>query len=216
MSNRVADAYDAHAELYASLFLAALDRDEQTVRWLSTFAALAAPRTGPVLDVGCGPGHLTRHLVDHGLDAAGVDVSPGQITEARRAFPDLWFQVGDLTALQAGDGHLGGIVSHYSLIHLPPDRLDGVFREWRRALEPLAPVYLSFFGSRSPGAHGTPFDHRVITAYEFDPRAIGAQLTDAGFERIDVEATPIPEGGRPFDHVTMLAIAPAGDPRRRD
>ena len=43
-----------------------------------------------VLDLGCGPGHLTRQI--RGMTAgrvSGLDVSPGMITQARQSSPDL-------------------------------------------------------------------------------------------------------------------------------
>ena len=91
---------------------------------------------------------------------------------------------------------------------MPPSGLTGVFTEWLRALQPCAPVLVSFFGSRSPYAHGTPFDHKVATAYELFPATVMEQLQDAGFVDVEVETTPIPEGGRPFDHATVLACKP--------
>lgn len=39
---------------------------------------------GPTLDVGCGPGRLTRALADRGHVALGVDVSAGAVRLARR------------------------------------------------------------------------------------------------------------------------------------
>ncbi len=39
---------------------------------------------GPTLDVGCGPGRLTRALADRGLAALGIDVSAGAVRLARR------------------------------------------------------------------------------------------------------------------------------------
>ncbi len=208
MPNPVRDAYDANAELYASLFLGELDRDTQSTSWLSSFAEIAAQRSGPVADLGCGPGSVVNHLCALGLTAIGFDLSPGQITQFRAAFPDLQFEVGDLTDLEFADGTLAGIVSRHSLIHMPPSDLGPVFEEWQRALQSQAPVFVSFFGSRSAAAHGTPFDHKVITAYELFPATVRQQLHDAGFVGIEVEATPIPEGGRPFDHVTILARKP--------
>ena len=38
---------------------------------------------GPVLDLGCGPGRLTRALVDRGLECLGVDVAPVAVALAR-------------------------------------------------------------------------------------------------------------------------------------
>lgn len=209
MTNLVRDAYDANAELYASLFVNELDQDTQSRRWLAAFAALAAQRSGPVADLGCGPGSVVNHLCGLGLTATGVDLSPGQIAQAREAFPDLQFEVGDLAELAFADCSLGGIVSKYSLIHLPPSGLHRVFKEWLRALEPRAPVFVSFFGSRSAEAHGTPFAHKVVTAYELFPATVGRQLQDAGFTDVEVDTTPIPEGGRPFDHATVLARKPS-------
>ncbi len=39
--------------------------------------------TGPALDLGCGPGRLTRALVERGLECLGVDVAPVAVALAR-------------------------------------------------------------------------------------------------------------------------------------
>lgn len=204
MPMSVRDSYDARSREYAELFLGELNRDAQSLRWLDAFATSALARTRPVLDVGCGPGSAVAHLRELGVDAIGCDLSAGQIAEARSAFAGLPFHIGDLTALPHPDGSLGGIVSRYSIIHLPPDEHQAAFVEWHRALAPGAPVFVSFFGSRSATAHGTPFDHAVTTAYEFWPATVGELLDRVGFTDIQIEATPIPEGGRPFDHTTVF------------
>lgn len=196
------------ASRYASLFLGDLEGDTNALDWLAAFAELAAPRDGIVADLGCGPGHVVNHLSELGLTVIGYDLSPGQIVEARKAFPDLDFQVGDLTALDLGDSTLGGIVSRYSIIHLPPTRLGDVFEEWLRVLEPAAPVLVSFFGSASADAHGRPFDHQVTTAHELFPATVARQLQDVGFAAVRIGTRPPPAGGRPFDQATVLAIRP--------
>lgn len=208
MADQVRDSYDAIAEKYAELFHGALERDTQTHEQLAAFAKLAALRHGAVVDLGCGSGNVTNHLTELGLTVIGYDLSPGQIAQARRAFPALQFRVGDLTALDDVDSSLGGIVSRYSLIHIQPSLFNDIFQEWMRALEPGAPVAISFFGSKSAEAHGTPFDHTVATAYELFPATVARQLQDAGFTAVEMEANPIPEGGRPFDHATLLVRKP--------
>ncbi len=208
MTSEVQTAYDANAELYASLFLNDLDQDAQSLSALAIFAGLALQQVGPVVDVGCGPGSVVQHLHSLGLTALGYDLSPGQIAEARKAHPDHTFAVADLTQLPHGPGSLGGIVSRYSIIHLDPTALHDVFRQWHQALEPQAPLLVSFFGSRSSSNHGQPFDHKVVTAYELWPPAIGEELAASGFADVEITATPLPEGGRPFDHTTILARTP--------
>ena len=41
--------------------------------------------SGPVLDVGCGPGRLTAALTERGIPALGVDISRAAVARARRA-----------------------------------------------------------------------------------------------------------------------------------
>jgi hypothetical protein len=83
-----------------------------------------------------------------------------------------------------------------------------VFEEWMRVLESGAPVLVSFFASRSAQAHGSPFDHAVVTAYELFPATIARELQDAGFADVEVGVRPPPEGGRPLDQGTVLVHKP--------
>lgn len=52
--------------------------------------------TGPVLDIGCGPGRMVRAALDLGLEVLGVDVSPTAIEIAHEAgLPALQLSVFD-------------------------------------------------------------------------------------------------------------------------
>ncbi len=204
----VRDRYDEMAPLYAELFLGDLDDDPAARAELDAFAVVAAPLAGVVADLGCGPGHISSYLTQRGLEMVGFDLSSGQVSEARRAFGRLRFGVGDLTALAVADGSLSGIVSRYSLIHLRPDALAATFREWRRALVPGAPVLVSFFGSLTPDAHGTPFDHKVVEAYEPYPQTVAELLDNAGFGGVEVATRPPAPDGRPIDQATVTASTP--------
>ena len=137
--------------------------------------------------------------------ALGYDISPALVAEAQRAFPDLKFQVGDLTALDVADSSLAGVVSRYSLVHAPPTQLSSTFGEWSRVLEPGAPALVSFFAANSAGRHGSPFDHKVVTAYELFPATIVSELQNAGFDGIKVGTRSPLDGERPLDHGTILA-----------
>lgn len=56
----------------------------------AVFAAFAGIRAGDkVLDVGCGPGALTAHLVKVGADVAAIDPSPPFVGAIRVRFPDV-------------------------------------------------------------------------------------------------------------------------------
>jgi SAM-dependent methyltransferase len=99
---------------------------------------------GPVADLGCGPGRVTAHLAGLGLDAFGVDLSPGMVAVARQAHPGLRFEVGTMAALDIPDASLAGVVAWYSIIHTPPERQAGLFAEFARVLRPGGWLLLAF------------------------------------------------------------------------
>lgn len=63
--------------------------DYDLSRWMAAAddvdRALLAGESGPVLDIGCGPGRMVEAAVDLGLVALGVDVSRAAVKVARRA-----------------------------------------------------------------------------------------------------------------------------------
>jgi 2-polyprenyl-3-methyl-5-hydroxy-6-metoxy-1,4-benzoquinol methylase len=46
---------------------------------------LPPPSAGPVVDIGCGSGHLVHCLLGDGYDAAGIDISPEEVALAQAA-----------------------------------------------------------------------------------------------------------------------------------
>ena len=205
MADSVASAYDGVADVYASLFLRDLADDADAQPWFAAFVDLVDSDMGPVIDVGCGPGHGVAALVEAGVRAFGIDLSAGQLEQARAAFPDGDYRLGDLACLETADGSLAGIFSRYSIIHVPPDELPAVFSEWARALAPGAPALVSFFAAATPAAHGSPFDHKVTTAHALSPKRVGDLLVDAGFVEVRTGTAPPAAGGRPLDRGSVLA-----------
>ena len=105
-------SYDTVAVDYAELLRTELAAKPLDRALLATFAELVqAGPGGLVADLGCGPGRVTAHLHALGLNAFGIDLSPGMITVARRAHPGLRFDEGTMTALDLADGSVGAIVA---------------------------------------------------------------------------------------------------------
>jgi SAM-dependent methyltransferase len=109
-------AYDAHSRLLlGSLF-----------RPIAADVAAAARDGARVLEVGCGPGHLSIRLArQHGLDVTGLDLDPAMIERARananRVGPGderrPSFLVGDVASLPFPDGSFDLVVSTFSMHH---------------------------------------------------------------------------------------------------
>lgn len=149
---------------------------------LTNFASLVGAG-GQVLDAGCGPGRVTALLRSLGLDAFGIDLSPGMIEVARRDHPELRFEVGSMTALDLPDGELGGIVSWWSVIHLPSEALAEAFAEFHRVLAPGGRLLVGFHVGtdsthKTSGYGGHPMS---VFVHRRTPEQVSAVAADAGF-----------------------------------
>jgi SAM-dependent methyltransferase len=160
-------------------------------------------RPGAVLDVGCGPGHLTAHLRSLEVDAIGLDLVLEFIDHARVTHPDGRYALGSMHQLPVADRSVAGILAWYSSIHLPPDDLDGVLAELRRAMAPAGTLLVGFFD----GDEVVAFEHKVTTAYYWPVDVFAERLRQAGFTEIERRQRPgIAEPGhRP--HAAIAAIA---------
>ena len=162
--------------------------------------------SGPVLDLGCGPGHLTGHLHGAGCEVTGIDLVPEFVAHARRAHPGVPFEVGSLTDVDRADASVAGVLAWYSLIHVEPGRLDGALLGVRRLLAPGGTLVVGFF----EGPVREPFEHRVTTAYGWPVDEMAGRLTSAGF--VEVERSRRPQEGERRPHAVL--VVRAGRPSR--
>jgi len=113
---RDAGAYNAFSRLLLSPFY------EQ----IADHIAEASPTKARILEVGCGPGHLSIRLARrHGFDVTGIDLDPAMIDQAQanearadgidESRPS--FQVGDVAQLVFPDESFDLVVSTLSLHH---------------------------------------------------------------------------------------------------
>lgn len=193
------DSYDSIVSEYADAVKSALDEAPLDRAMLGMFAELVAS-TGnrTVADVGCGPGRVTALLAGHGLDAFGVDLSPGMIEYARQTYPQLRFEVGSMLDLALPDNGLGGLLAYFSIIHLPWQRRPAAFAEFHRVL--VSGGYLMLvFQVGDDIRHRDEFEGKQIdlSFHRQQPAEVARLLAEAGFlVLVTVEQTP-PTQDRP-------------------
>jgi SAM-dependent methyltransferase len=148
-----AGVYDALSRLLLGPFLARIAAD----------VAAVAPAGARVLEVGCGPGHLSIRLARHGLEVTGLDLDPAMIARARantdragnRGGRRPSFLVGDVAALAFPDRSFDLVVSTLSMHHWA-DPTAGL-TEIGRVLRPGARALIWDF---RPGVRPHPFGPR--------------------------------------------------------
>ncbi len=136
-------SYDAVADQYAARFADELAR-KPLDRALLNCLVEQAPAGAPIADIGCGPGHASAWLADHGVAAIGIDLSAAMVVVGRREYPAVEFREGDFLDLPADDGEFGAAVALYSIIHLEPGELPRAFAEMHRVLRPSGLLLVAF------------------------------------------------------------------------
>ncbi|MGB8385924.1 MAG: class I SAM-dependent methyltransferase [Dermatophilaceae bacterium] len=177
-------SYDTDASGYAENVRGLLGESPYLRASLALFAELVhGSGGGQVADIGCGPGYVTSHLHDAGLDAFGIDLSPEMIAIARRDYPHLRFKVGTMTDLDLADDSVAGIVAFWSIIHVPDHAMPGVFEQFHRVSRPRSPLLVGFHVGdetrhTSEGYTGRPIN---VDSHHRRPSQVMGWLHDTGF-----------------------------------
>lgn len=183
---RVQPGYDHLANDYDKAFPApfhtALER-----RAVEAFAdhVIAAGVPGPVMDVGCGTGHVTAALSERGLHVVGVDPSESMLGIARTSHPEVAFEAGDANPASWGgaagpDRRVAAVLARFSLIHVPPARLPGILDSWADVMAPGGVVMVAF-QALDGGRAVVSFDHAVAPAWRWHPDVMADHMKHAGF-----------------------------------
>ncbi|ANH39882.1 Malonyl-[acyl-carrier protein] O-methyltransferase [Nocardioides dokdonensis FR1436] len=188
--DRVRATYAAVATAYADRFSDEL-ADLPFERWLLERAVQAADGL-PVVDAGCGPGHLAAHLVGLGADARGLDLTPEMVAEARERHPGVRYDVGDLRRLIRPESAVGwgAVLGWYSLIHLAGSELPDALAALARPLAPGGLLVLGLHAGQEVRHVDTWCDvdvsgHGGLDVVGHDPTDVVAAVEAAGL--VDVE-----------------------------
>lgn len=203
-------AYDAVARAYEAAIgdeLAAKPLDRALLRAVGELAG-----AGTLGDLGCGPGHVTRHLAAHHPDVVGVDLSPAMVEVARAADPGGTYLVASMLDLPVADDAWVGAVAAYSVIHLEPEDRRRAWAELARVLRPGGVLLVSFHVRTAEVATGGSshlsswFGHDVdLRAYFLDPEELSRELVATGFApSARLDRSPAAEGEFPSERCSLV------------
>jgi SAM-dependent methyltransferase len=209
----IRQSYDRIADEYARRIYHELEGKLFDREILGRFADAVRGR-GAVCDIGCGPGHVTQYLQNLGANAFGLDISPRMLEQARQLNPGIFFELGNMLALDLPDSRLAGIVAFYAIVNLPKESLPTVFREMFRVLQ-VDGLLLLAFHIGDEAAHYEQLWERPVSLdfFYFQPGEVRRLLEAVGFGIEEViEREPYAPD---VEHQSRRAYVLARKPRRR-
>ena len=166
----------------------------------------------PVIEVGTGPGHVAAFLAEAGADATGLDLTPEMVDEARRRYPGVSYQVGDLRQLIRPTTHdgWGAVLAWYSLIHLAASELPAAIASLMRPLRTNGWLVLALHAGAEVRTLTDWFGHAIDLGFVLhDPAEIVATVERAGL--LDIEwyhRGPFTSRGETTQRLYVLARKP--------
>lgn len=208
------DYYRARAREYDRWWLreGRFDHGQQAnARWFADAAALEAELdrfgpTGTVLELACGTGLWTRHLIDHASRLVAVDAAPEvlEINRARVADGRVRYVEADLFEWAPPAGAFDACFFGFWLSHVPESRFESFWNSVRSALKPGGRVmFIDSARSEYSGArdHVAPADDeetmtrrledgsefRIVKRY-YEPAPLEARMAELGW-RFEIRRT---------------------------
>jgi SAM-dependent methyltransferase len=193
MSSNLQKSYDTVARQYADEIYGELAGKPFDRELLDRFAERVRGQ-GPACDLGCGPAQIARYLRDRGVDAFGLDLSAGMLSQAQRLNPDLKFVQTSMLALGLKSQVLGGVAAFYSIIHIPRQKAVHALNEIRRVLRPGGWFLVTFHLGAEDTHHEEMLGHKVsLDVTLFTSEEMTGYLRSAGFEVKEIlERDPYP------------------------
>jgi SAM-dependent methyltransferase len=173
--------------------------------------------TGRVLELACGTGLWTRHLVGHAQHVTAVDASPEVIEHNRERLAgaplNIEYMVADLFDWQPPPAAYDVVMFTYWLSHVPDDRLAAFWAGVRSALKPGGRVFVVDSASPSPPPSGGRPEPRQLA----DGRQFTVLKRYWGVDELESDLRS--RGWSPTTYTTdnqmiLVATATATDPER--
>lgn len=173
------------------------------------------PRTGRLLELGCGAGNISIELAKRGYEVTGIDFSETAIDWAQEnavsAKAQADFRVADVTNLSAFEAESFDIVFDGNCIHcLVGEKREAAFQEIHRVLKPKGILFVSSLSApQSNTRFPENFDSqsRVLfengVPYRFvpSPEFLEREISRVGFEVLQ----KFIRDGSPFGHTSIHA-----------
>lgn len=167
------------------------------------------PHDAAVLEIGCGPGNITKYLLSNRSDLRllGIDTSPDMIRLAEINNPAATFSVMDCRNLGDAIPACNGIICGFCLPYLSREDVNKLILDASHLLHPEGVLYLSMIeGKYSKSGLETSAAGHVMQVYYYEENNIVRRLRECGFAVTDILRVDYPRNVGPKQvHLVVIA-----------
>jgi ubiquinone/menaquinone biosynthesis C-methylase UbiE len=149
-SQLAADIFNRRALLYQQKYMDVSNYSEA----LDSFCEAVKIKDAKVLELACGPGNITKYLLDKRSDfkILGLDLAPVMIDLAKENNPAAHFRVMDCRQISAFDEKYEGVVCGFGLPYLTMEEAAKLVKDVYELLIPGGVFYLSTMEADESGS----------------------------------------------------------------
>ncbi len=174
---------------------------------LSQFIELIPTDQRSVLDIGCGPGNVIRHIIqtDVSMKVTGIDFSKEMIRVANENCPGADLQVMDCRDVSSVDGKFGGIVCSFCIPYLTTDETSKLVSDISKKIVDGGAFYLSgLLGDPEDSGIERNSDGEEVYVYYHNLDELKGKLKDKGFNLVAEKVIDRSRVQRPNELVMVL------------
>jgi len=148
-----------------------------------------------VLDLGCGPGNVSRQLMLSGKEfiIKGIDLSEEMIKLSRENAPSGDFSCQDIREVSFKDQSFDVIILSFCIVHLTDMEMVPLLQKVSKYMRKEGKLYLSFMEGKKDGFERTSFSKEEIYFYYHSADSVEKLLKDNSLSIIKVTKQDYPE-----------------------
>jgi 2-polyprenyl-3-methyl-5-hydroxy-6-metoxy-1,4-benzoquinol methylase len=172
------ETWNKVAELYAEKFM---DMEIYNATYDAVLRIL--PHSAKVLDIGCGPGNISRYFLKKrpDLKVFGIDSAPNMIAVAKKNTPEARFEIMEADAISKIEERFDAIICGFVIPYLDIRQCADLIADCSRMLNPQGILYISFVeGEPSSSGYQTGSTGDRVFFHYYAPRSLSEMLTQGG------------------------------------
>ncbi|MFT5103124.1 MAG: 2-polyprenyl-3-methyl-5-hydroxy-6-metoxy-1,4-benzoquinol methylase [Candidatus Latescibacterota bacterium] len=183
------DPYKLNRNTYNSL---AKQYQDKFMNWdgyhktYDTFLATLTSEPTTLLEIGCGPGNVTRYLLQKrpGLKIHGIDISPNMIALAKQNNTEASFEVMDCRAIDSLEQRFDAIMCGFCIPYINKEDAIQLIQHAASLIEANGIFYLSNMEETygKSGLKGSPNHDLEVFIYFHEAEYLMEALSENGFE----------------------------------